>query len=102
MRTILGFLAICVLGTLTLFYVIATVLIQLLPVFIVAVAIVIVCQAATRRRRSLGGPAPMPPPRAHVASPHGGWVLLPVWVPSLPPPARPYLDAEVIEDYRGG
>jgi hypothetical protein len=102
MRTILGFLAIAVFATLGLFYVLATVLVQLLPIFAVAAAIVVVCQAATRRRRSLGGPASMPPPRAHVAAPQGHWVYLPVWVAPKPRQMRPYIDAEVIEEYRGG
>ncbi|MDT5118196.1 MAG: hypothetical protein QOE30_3935 [Mycobacterium sp.] len=102
MRTILGFLAITVFATLGLFYVLATVLVQLLPIFAVAAAIVVVCQAATRRRRSLGGPASMQPRRAHVAAPQGHWVYLPVWVAPKPRQMRPYIDAEVIEEYRGG
>jgi hypothetical protein len=102
MRTLLGLVAIFVFGTLALCYVVVTVLIQLLPVFAVAAAIVVVCQAATRRRRSLDRPVSMPPPRTDVASTQGRWVLLPVWVPELPQRARAYLDAEVIERYRGG
>ena len=109
MKTILGLIAISLLGMLTLSLMIAAVVIQLLPALLAAAVVIAVCRTVTRGTRHpptkrVASSTPWRPtgavPPPHVGAAHGGWVLLPVWLPPKTPSARPYIDAEVIEEHR--
>jgi hypothetical protein len=97
MRTLLGFFAVAAFSALALLYVIATVLIQLLPLLVIAAIAIAGWQAMTRLSRAHSASASRPPPRPHLAAPQGHWVFLPVWVSTAPRPVRSYRDAAVIE-----
>jgi hypothetical protein len=120
MKVILGFLLLCAFVSAAMLTVILALVVKLLPILLIAGLVVAVVHVLSRRGRgSQPGRALLPatsaaggqrartavgPHRAspNTASPQGGWVFIPVWVPPTPRPARPYVDAEVLKDDRGG
>jgi hypothetical protein len=101
MRTLLGFIGCFVFGLLTLCYVVATVVIQLLPLFVVAGAIVVICHAVSRHR-SLARPVTLQPSPVVIAPPGHRWVLVPIRAELEPPRPRSYIDAMLVEGDEGG
>jgi hypothetical protein len=120
MKVILGFLLLCVFVSAAMLTVVVALVIKLLPIILIAAVVGAVVHVLSRRRRgSQPGRAMLPaasaagghrvrsavgsrPAQVHTAAAQGGWVFVPVWVAPTPRPARPYVDAEVVEDDRGG
>jgi hypothetical protein len=113
MKVILGSLLLCAFVSAVMLMVVVDVVIKLLPFLLIAAVVIAIVHVQSRRGRrprpgrpmSVGGPrarAVSPRPAyTNTAAKQGGWVFIPVWVPPTPRPARPYVDAEVIEGDRG-
>jgi hypothetical protein len=120
MKVILGFLLLCAFVSAAMLTVVVALAIKLFPILLIAALVVAVVHVLSRRGRRLQpGRAMRPAPSAvggqrarnavrtrpahvNIAAAQGGWVFIPVWVAPTPRPARPYIDAEVVEDDRSG
>jgi hypothetical protein len=115
MKVVLGFLLLCAFLAVVVLTVVVDLLIKLLPILLIAAVIVTIVHVRSRHGRRLH-PRGLTPPggqrarnalgsragHVNATATQGDWVFIPVWVPSTPRPARPYVDAEVIEDDRSG
>ena len=98
----MGFLVLGAIATVLIVGAIVALVVQLIP-YILLAAVILVAVHASHRRALPPRAAAAPPPVGWGSAPPSGWVLMPVWVGS-PPRWRhpPVIDAEVIEDERGG
>jgi hypothetical protein len=89
MKALVGFLLVRAAVVVVTVGLVVQVLLQILPVLLIA-GVVLAVVRITERRRPVrpGGP---PPPR--------GWVWVPVWSTHLPPPSQPpIIKAEAVDD----